>query len=113
MSGTATIVNDHVRVKLSINLSKKIQEKIENGEMTEVVKSTVKVNQLDRIDEEETSKCSENVSDAAAEQVNLLLDPLSEVEPAERGSQTSRESGVKEKKSVNGGGNMPKQQKQP
>ena len=24
MSGTATIVNDHVRVKLSINLSKKI-----------------------------------------------------------------------------------------
>ena len=63
MSGTATIVNDHVRVKLSINLSKKIQEKIESGQK-EAIRTDVKMNQLDRIDEEETSKCSENVSDA-------------------------------------------------
>ena len=63
MSGTSTIVNDHVRVKLSINLSKKIQEKIESGQK-EAIRTDVKMNQLDRIDEEETSKCSENVSDA-------------------------------------------------
>lgn len=73
------------------------------------------MNQLDRIDEEETSKCSENGNDVHEEikEVNLLLDPLSEVEPAERGSQTSRESGVREKKKwASNGGAEPKQQKQ-